>query len=389
MARRMTGADEAGIDEARELVASLVAIESVNPDLVPGGSGESQVVAFAAEWLRERGLEVSIDVVAPGRPNLVAIARGRGGGRRLLLNGHLDTVAIDEMPEALTPTVADGRLYARGASDMKGGVAALMLAAADAAAHDLAGDVVFAGVIDEEYGSLGTEALVRRHTADAAIVAEPSGLRLGVAHKGFVWLEVTTEGVAAHGSRPDAGVDAISKMGRVLTAVDDLAEQLAQSEGHSLLGTGSVHCSLIKGGHEVSTYPSACTLTLERRTIPGEWELTVRQEIESIVREIELVDDAFRATVSTFFARPALDGRADAPIAQAIARHYFRITGSPIEVAGMTFWTDAAILAEAGIPAVVFGPIGVGDHSASEWVDLASVETCRRVITAVAEEFCG
>jgi acetylornithine deacetylase/succinyl-diaminopimelate desuccinylase-like protein len=254
----------------RELLADLVSIDSVNPTLVPGGAGEGRIADHVAGWLRERGFEVHLqETDGPGRPNVIGVLRGTGGGRSLLLNGHVDTVGVAGMDEPHRPRIEDGRLYGRGAMDMKSGVAAMLDAAARAAEGRPRGDVIVTAVVDEEHSSIGTEAVLREWRADAAIVTEPTAMALTLWHRGFVWIEVEVEGVAAHGSRPDVGVDAIAKMGPILVGIDELGRTLAAGPAHPVLGTGSVHASLIDGGQELSSYPAACRLQLERRTIPG------------------------------------------------------------------------------------------------------------------------
>jgi acetylornithine deacetylase len=358
-----------------ELAAELIRIDSVNPDLVAGGAGEAELARFVAEWLSDAGLEVEMEEVAPGRPNVVGRARGSGGGSTLLLNAHMDTVGYDGMEAPLEPNVEDGRLYGRGAYDMKGSLAAIMVAGAEAAQADLRGDVLVAAVVDEEVYSIGAEAAARRYPADAAIVAEPTENHLVVAHKGFVWMEVETKGRAAHGSRPDLGEDAIVAMGPVLTALGALAQRLLAHPSHRLLGSGSVHASLISGGVELSTYPDSCVLGLERRTVPGETvELVERQ-----IREI-----AGRAEIRTTFVREPFEVAVEEPIVQAVLRH----AGGP-EVAGFPFWADSAVFSAAGIPTVVFGPGGEGAHAQVEWVDLADLERCKDVYVAVARELCA
>jgi acetylornithine deacetylase/succinyl-diaminopimelate desuccinylase-like protein len=358
-----------------ELAAELVAIDSVNPELVPGGAGEGELARFVAGWLTDAGLEVEVEEVAPGRPNVVGRARGSGGGDTLLLNAHMDTVGYEGMEAPLEPRVENGRLYGRGAYDMKGSLAAIMVAGAEAAQAGLRGDVLVAAVVDEEVFSIGAEAAARRYPADAAIVAEPTELRLVVAHKGFVWMEIETKGRAAHGSRPDLGKDAIVGMGGVLTGLGALAEALLDNPLHPLLGNGSVHASLISGGVELSTYPESCVLSLERRTVPGE---TI-ELVEGQVREI-----ADGAEVRTTFVREPFEVREDEPVVQAVLRH----AGGP-EVVGAPFWADSAVFAAAGIPTVVFGPGGEGAHAQVEWVDLAELERCKDVYVAVARELCA
>ena len=253
-----------------ELLARLVEIDSTNPALVPGGAGETEIAAFVAGWLRERGLDATVDEVAPGRANAIATARGSGGGRSLLLCAHMDTVGVEGMAAPFEPRIEAGRMQGRGSFDMKGGLAAVMAAAVTAAEAGLRGDVIVAAVCDEEHESIGAEKVAAELTADAAVVTEPTGLEVCVAHKGFVWLDVETAGVAAHGSRPDLGVDAIAAMGEVLVGLTGLGARLAGSRPHPLLGTGSVHASLIEGGQELSSYPERCLLRIERRTVPGE-----------------------------------------------------------------------------------------------------------------------
>ena len=279
-------------DDPIELLKRLVAIDSVNPDLVPGGAGEKAIGDFCGAWLGERGFEVHRLEEHPGRPSIVGVAKGSGGGRSLMFNGHYDTVTLAGYDgDPLTPNVdADGKLYGRGSFDMKGGVAAMMVAAARAKARNLRGDILVACVADEEYASFGTEEVVRHFRADAAIVTEPSHLELTVAHKGFAWFEVIVEGRAAHGSRPDLGIDAIAKAGKFLVALEAYDRRMRADPTHAILKSGSVHASMIDGGAEWSSYPARCRISLERRTIPGETPRSVQRELEAIVDAIAAED---------------------------------------------------------------------------------------------------
>src|SRR4051812_43469164 len=256
-------------DDLIDLLCRLVAIDSVNPSLVPGGAGEAAIARQVVEWARASALEAEVLEATPARPSVIVRARGRGGGRTLLLCGHLDTVGVEGMADPHAPRVEGDRLHGRGAYDMKAGVAAALVACREAAAQGLAGDVVVAAVADEEHASLGVQEALRSVSADGAIVTEPTEMELVVAHKGFVWAEVEVDGKPAHGSRPHLGIDAIVKMGPVLTALGALDQGLAERT-HPLLGRGSVHASVIEGGVELSSYPGRCTLGLERRTLPGE-----------------------------------------------------------------------------------------------------------------------
>ena len=394
-------------ETVQQLVGELVAVDSVNPALVPGGAGEGAIAVLVADRLRDAGLEVEI-VDAAGRPSVVGIARGRGGGRSLLLCGHLDTVGVAGMADPLVPVVRDGRLHGRGSYDMKAGVAAAMLAAVDAAACGLAGDVIVAAVADEEHASVGVQAVLERVRADACIVTEPTGLDVVVAHKGFAWWEIEARGRAAHGSRPDLGVDAIAAFGPVLVALGELEAELA-ARPHPRLGPGSVHAALIEGGAELSTYPERCVLGIERRTLPGETSAQLEAELAALVAAGERVErrpvtgaawgaaeaaalpGAPTATWSarTLLERAPFEVADDAPIVTAVRGAAAARLGRQPQVLGHSAWMDAAFTSAAGIPTVVFGPDGAGAHAVEEWVELESVRTCAEVLADVAAEYCS
>jgi acetylornithine deacetylase len=377
------------MDEMEKLLSDLVSINSINPDLVPASPGEEEIAHYIADWLKLNGLEVELIESVSGRPSVVGIARGTGGGRILLLNGHMDTVGVAGMTDGHQPRIDGGRLYGRGAYDMKGGVAACMLAIAEAKRQNLRGDVIFTGVIDEEYASLGTIDLAKRFHADGAIVAESTELQLILAHRGFVWLEVETIGKAAHGSRPDLGVDAIVKMGKILSEMEKLDQSLRSNPTHPLLGSSSLHASLIQGGQELSSYPERCLLSVERRTLPGEDPEAVEEEFLEIVEKIRASDPSFNALVRRGIDRSPLETPEDADIVQALQSASLKVLNRPSQVAGVQFWTDAAILSAAGIPAVLFGPSGSGAHAVVEWVDLANVKTCVDIFLETAVSFCA
>lgn len=376
------------MSETTELLRQLVAIDSINPDLVPGGVGEGNIARFVAAWFERAGLEVVVDVAAPGRPNVVGIARGSGGGRSLLLNAHMDTVGVTGMERPHDPYIENNRLFGRGAFDMKGGLAAIMAAGAAARQRRLRGDVIVTAVVDEEYASIGTSAIIKRWRADAAIVTEPTELQICTAHKGFAWFSVETKGVAAHGSRPDLGVDAIVKMGKVLIGLEELDLTLRSVAIHRLLGSGSVHASLIEGGQELSSYPERCSLNIERRTIPGETVQRIEAELPAIFARIAAHDPTFQATVKTGLTREPFEVSLQEPIVQTVVQQARRLLGREIAEVGSTAWMDSALLAAAGIPTVVFGPGGAGAHAVVEWSDLTQVEQCAEILTAAAEEFC-
>ena len=369
--------------EVEELVAELVAIDSVNPALVPGAAGEAEIARFVAGWAEDAGLAVEIVEPVPGRPSVVATARGEGGGRSLMLNAHLDTVGVAGMVGPYEPRVHDGRLHGRGSYDMKGGLAACMLAAAAAARGGLGGDVLLTAVCDEEHASIGVQTVLERFRADACVVTEPTSLRVCVAHKGFAWWRITARGRAAHGSRPDLGRDAIAGMGPVLTGLTELDRAL-EERVHPLVGRASVHASLIEGGQELSSYPERCVLEVERRTLPGETREAVEAELRGLVARGE--PGTLEGEVS--LVREPFEVDPDEAIVAVLRRQASTVLGREPEVVGETPWMDAAFTSAAGVPTVVFGPHGAGAHATEEWVDLASVRACAQVLLALATEFC-
>jgi acetylornithine deacetylase len=372
-----------------ELASQLVAIESINPELGAGGAGEVEIARFIAAWCERAGLETTLSEPAPGRPNVVAVARGKGGGRSLILNAHTDTVGVAGMTDPLVPRLEGGRLYGRGAYDMKGSLAACMLATAEAGKRALRGDVILTAVSDEEFASVGTEAIAASVSADAAIVTEPTEMQVAVAHRGFVNLEIETIGRAAHGSRPHLGIDAIAKMGRVLVGIEELDARLRSNPTHPYLGSGSVHASLIEGGQEFSSYPARCLLQGERRTIPGETTSLAEQELREIVERAAAGDPDFVAEVRASISREPFEIAEDAEIVAIVGRHAAAVSRAEPEKVGVSFWADSALLSSAGIPTVLFGPRGEGAHAAVEWVDVADLERCAEIYVAVASEFCS
>ena len=369
-------------DDVEILIAQLVGIESVNPNLDPGGSGEGAIADFVADWLRTAGVSVEMQEAAPGRPNVIGIVRGSGGGRSLMLNAHMDTVSAGNMVDPFGARVEGDRLYGRGAFDMKGALAAIMLAAKDLVGAGLAGDVLITAVADEEFASVGTEAVVREYTADACIITEPTDLELCLAHKGFAWATIETSGVAAHGSLCTVGVDAIARMGPVLTALGELDRKLQAGRSHALSGPASVHASLIDGGTELSTYPDRCRVQIERRTIPGETDAEVRSQFEAIAA-------TGYGALAMGLIRSPYEVAEDSELAVAFAAVAAERIGHAPLISGGTGWMDSALTGGAGIPTIIFGPAGDGAHADVEWVDLPSVQTCREIYVAFARQWCG
>lgn len=377
------------MDTVTRLLHDLVAIDSVNPTLVPGAAGEAVIARRLVQEFEAMGLAVEVQEVAAGRPNVVATLTGRAPGPSLMLCGHIDTVGVTGMAAPFDPVVRGGRMHGRGTQDMKSGVAAMIDAVRVVADGGglAAGEVVVACVVDEEHSSIGADALVTRWRADAGIVTEPTDLDVAVCHKGFAWSEIVTTGKAAHGSRPADGVDAIVHMGRVLVALGALDQRLQAGARHALLGAASLHASIIAGGRELSSYPDHCALQVERRTIPGEPETVLATEVDAILTALADADPAFQATVTTLFARPPYEIDATHPLPGVLGASA-RAAGCRADTIGMSFWTDAAVLGGAGIPTVLFGPTGAGLHSTDEWVDLASVRQCRDALAATIRAWC-
>lgn len=377
-------------DYLLKTLSDLIGINSINPQLVPEGHGEAEIAAYIAEALRRLNLEVMTHEPQPSRVSVVGRLRGRNGGRSLMLNGHLDTVGVAGMPEPFSAANRNGKIYGRGAYDMKGSLAACMTAIKALAEANAAfkGEVLLAAVADEEYFSLGTADIVSHYKPEGAIVTEATEMNLCRAHKGFVWLEVETFGRAAHGSRFDEGVDANMLMGRFLAELDKLERELRARTPHPLVGPPSLHAALINGGSGLSTYAANCKLKIERRTIPGETEAQVVGELQKIIEKLTVADPSFKATVNAFCTREPFEVAENAAIVRIVEKATTHVRGIAPRHIGQTFWMDSALLAAAGIETVVIGPIGAGAHADEEWVDLQSLVDLTQILAVTALEYC-
>jgi len=382
--------DRTGESELVWLLRQLIEVDSSNPDLGSTGRGEAAVADVITSWLAPRGCEIARLEATPGRPSIVAIWAGTGGGRSLMLNGHIDTVSLDSYEgDGLAPVIRDGAMFGRGSYDMKSGIAAMMVAASSAAARPHRGDIMLALVADEEFESAGTIEVLRSFSADGAIVVEPSNGEVTLAHRGLVWLDVIITGLAAHGSRPDLGRDAIVQAGRFLARLGDLAHDLASRPEHPFLGAANVHASLVRGGVEMSSYPAECTIGIEWRTLPGQDVDTVVAEIDALLVAVSAEHPGFSYRIVPGLTEPPFEADRSSAVVQSVLANVERVTGRPPVLRGEPFWTDCALLAAAGIPSVLFGVTGGGAHAASEWVDLASVETVARVLEGTIDDFCA
>jgi len=371
-----------------DLLAQLIRIDSSNPDLVSGAAGEGAIGDFIEQWFRSNDFEVHRLEKHSGRPSIVGISRGNGSGKSLMLNGHIDTVSLGSYEgNGLDPVINDGKMFGRGSFDMKGGIAAMMVAAKQAKLMGHSGDLLVACVADEEAASFGTEEVLEHFKSDAGLVIEPSYLQVTMSHKGFAWFDVVIHGRAAHGSRPELGIDAIAKAGHFLVALEEYAVTLA-GKLDPILGPGTVHASLISGGEEASSYPAQCTITLERRTIPGE-------TFESVQRELREILDSLTQSVSDFsyslipgLTRSSFKADPESEIARTAVRHLGSALGHEPPIRAEPFWTDCALLDQAGIPCLLFGVDGDGAHAASEWVTLESLEIVTETLKNIVMDYC-
>ncbi len=374
--------------DAAELTRTLVRVDSRNPSLVPGAPGEGPVARALAEVLRAWGFAVEVLDAAPNRPNVVARV-GPAGGPTLMFNGHLDVVGTEGMTHApFAAEERDGSLWGRGSSDMKGGVAAMCAAAARAADGSLDCEVIITAVAGEEWDSIGTRAILARGVrADAAIVTEPTRLAIAPAHRGFVWTTVTVQGRAAHGSRYDVGVDAIRHAGLLLAELDALESDQLTRRTHPLLGRASWHASTIDGGLGMSTYPDRCTLRIERRTLPGETPAQAVEEVRAACARVRARRPSFGAEVTLDLSQNPSDVAVDAPVVRCLSAA-LASAGETARVEGLSAWTDAALLNEAGIPAICYGPGDIARaHAAAEWIEIDEIERATRVLTRLAQSW--
>ena len=374
----------------RRVLADLVKINSVNPSLAIGAPGESEIATYIAKELENLKLAVQRLASVPRRDSVVGVLKGSGGGKSLMLNAHIDTVGVEGMAEPFSAVVRDGKLYGRGAFDMKGAMAACIAAMKILVDNKIAlrGDVVISGVADEEFTSIRMSDVIEAYPVDAAIVTEPTHLQICLAHKGFVWIEIETSGRAAHGSRFELGIDANMHMGRFLAELDHYQQTLRSSAPHALVGPPSLHAATLRGGTGISTYAASCTLEIERRTIPGETEADVMAPLQKMIDRLAAADPNFKATLKTTCVRDAFEVPRDASIVQTLAKASTAVLGKQPDFMGDTPWMDSALLAKAGVETVVMGPAGAGAHADEEWVDIASVEKLAEILAHTAMHYC-
>ena len=377
--------------DAVALTRALTRIDSRNPTLAPDSQGEAEIADTLARVLSDWGFSTALTDSAPARPNLVARV-GPSDSPAMMFMGHLDTVGVEGMThDPFAADMKNGRIYGRGSADMKSGVASMCVAALRA--FEASGDrakrqIIIAAVTDEEYESLGTRALIDSGvSAECAIITEPTRLAICPAHRGFVWAEIEFTGRAAHGSRYDIGVDAIRHAGLVLAELDELETVTLHGRTHPLLGRASVHASTISGGVGISTYPDRCVLAVERRTIPGETADAILAEIEAVCERVAARRPELSVSVRLIGAQLPSDVAPDAPVVKAVERA-LRAEELPAPIEGLSAWTDAALLNEAGVATICFGPGDIAlAHSAEEFVPVDEIIRATDVLTRVASDW--
>ena len=367
-------------EEAVSLISDLVRMDSVTPWLVEGGAGEAEVVDYFTRWVADLPVEIEIQEIAPGRRNFLATLRGTGRGPVLCVNAHSDTVGYAGWPdEALIPRLDGERLYGLGAADDKGCCAIALLALREIARSGVAlrGDLVVACVADEEGVSIGTEHLVTTLHPDLAIVLEADALpKVIVEHQGFGWLDIEITGRAAHGSAPDAGVDAIVGLAEVLTRLrrhdlEHFAGVPTPRNGKTVFHTGTV-----RGGTDYATYPSRAVVGIEIGSQPGETMADRVREIETMIADVAALMPGLRGEVKVRLDREPFLAEGHEELLASLNRAAESLWGHELESVGLNAWTDAALMQAAGTPTVMFGPLGGNFHSPQEWVSIPEVVAC-------------
>jgi acetylornithine deacetylase/succinyl-diaminopimelate desuccinylase-like protein len=364
-----------------ELAQALVRIPSVNPDGEPGTgkTGEADCAAYVARFLEAAGATAVLEEVLPGRPNVIGRFPSQplaGGGKKpvVLFGPHTDTVGVGGMTiDPFGGEVRDGKLWGRGACDTKGPMAAMLWALWELREEipNLPVEVHFAGFMSEESSQYGSRHFAKHHGQDYAFafIAEPTSLQTVFKHKGSLWADIETFGVAVHGSRPELGENAILKMARLIKLLDgDFRQQLKDASGQDeWLGQSTISLGMIQGGSRPNITADHCCLTVDIRYTPGVARLGGPMLLlEEFVKQHDataVVNPRGREAAS-----PCLDTSAEDPFVQALVRHGAMLTGAP-------WFCDAAYLAEVGVPAVAVGPGSIAQaHTKDEWIDLTELE---------------
>jgi len=369
----------------------LVSVNSVNPDLSTDGVGELEIGLYIKKLLEALQISSELDYLSSTRLNVIGNIKGSGMGKSLMLNAHMDTVGIYGMEDPFSGNILNGKLYGRGAYDMKASIAAILAMVKALRDYNikLNGDVILAFVADEEYNSIGTKKLLEKYKTNAAIVTEPTDLAICLGHRGFGVYEISTIGKVAHGGNNREGIDANIKMGKILYELESLSKKLESKKGHPLLGNGSLHIPLIKGGESLFIYSGLCTIKLERRTLPGERESDVLTEIENIIKNLAKKDRSLKAKVRQTLWRNAYEVSQSADIVSMLKNSVTNVLGKKTQYIGHPWWEDSGLIGNCGIETVIIGPKGGGIHQETEWVDIKSVVDLSNILLQTAINYCN
>lgn len=353
------------------VLQELIAIDSINPTF--GGTvGEAKVADYLEAYFAPYSPKVEFQQVFEGRNNILFHFDGDREGPPLVFEAHMDTVSIaDTARSTLKPFIEEGRVYGRGACDTKGSMAAMIVAISTLIDErgSLPLPVTFIGSVDEEYRAKGVYDLVERGIeAAGAVVGEPTGLDIIIAHKGVYRFSLECIGKSVHSSKPLEGINAVYKMMDVITAMQRELEPTYLKKEHYLTGGPTLNVGVIKGGNEVNTVPALCTIEVDRRVCPGEQRPDVEREFDQILETLKATDPHFEGRIYDRFYDPPLDTSEDSEIVQAMLLSCKEANRSAA-IVGVPYGSDASKLAMAGIPSVVFGPGDIANaHTDHEYV---------------------
>jgi acetylornithine deacetylase/succinyl-diaminopimelate desuccinylase family protein len=371
-----------------QTLSDLVSINSVNPAYALG-QPEKQIQQYVHRFFETHGFELFAQHVMPERENVIARLPGRNSSRRIIFEAHCDTAGIEGMDAPFSPAVRDGRMYGRGTCDTKACLAGMMWAIADLKHSGKVPkcDVWMVSAVDEEHGCRGVLRLRENLQADAAVVGEPTRMRMVVASKGCLRARIAVFGRAAHSSKPELGVNAITQMARLITEMEKDSERLT-SRKHALVGSPTLNIGLIEGGTQVNVVPAACTIVFDRRLIPGEDPDTIAAGYRELLERFQAANPELKAEMEEPLLR---DWPLETPLRSNIVRCVGQIleaSGFDAEPCGVPFGSDASKLAQLDIETIILGPGNIDDaHTPDESVDLAQFEQAFEVYRKIMLEF--
>lgn len=370
-------------ENIEKLLSGLVSCNSVNPAW-PGGPGEVQVCDFILRVLSSAGLSPEKHEIKPGRINIVCTIPGSNKGSGIMINGHVDVVGIEGMDHPFSLRKEGDKFFGRGAYDMKGGVAIMLAISKACSALRPPYDVHLTFVCDEEDLSIGMEHLMNNWLNSleekpfGAIILEPTEEQIGICHKGFGWYEIVVNGKAAHGSRPEEGIDAIPPLGAVINEISAIDEELSTNDPHPLLGHSSIHVGTLIGGTNLPVIAAESRINWERRILPNEKDHNLNLEFERIISAGKRPSDELRVQGKKLFFRSPMETSKSSEIVRRLSEAV-----PNAKFAGMSYWADSALSTAEGIPSILYGPIGHGAHAIDEWVSASSLERVYETILAV------